>query len=80
MKLFLSLLLIGCISLCYAQDSTRVIKNGGQKRMTTTPGGSFPLVTFKRLDPEAVKPNITGKFIIEEYSLCLLYTSDAADD
>lgn len=60
---------MGCLSISFGQDSTKVIKKTGQKRMTKTPGGAFPVVSFKKANPELAEANITGKFIIEEYSL-----------
>ncbi len=67
MKLILGLFLIGAVTFSYGQQKTGVIKKTEKK--SGTPGNeSFPSVSFRR-KIDTVEPNVTGKFIIEEYRL-----------
>lgn len=76
MKIVLSFILFGLVSLSYGQDSTKTAPKMGAQRVTTTGAQSLPNISFKKLGQEASKPDIEGKFIIEQYSL-QINSSDA---
>ena len=76
MKIKMSALMFGLVSLAYGQDTTKTTPSIGQKRAKSTPGKSLPNISFKKLDANSAAPKIKGKFIIEQYSL-QLNTSDS---
>ena len=76
MKIVLSLIIIGLVSVSFGQDTTKSTPKVGQQRATSAGSHSLPNVSFRRLDADNSTPNIEGKFIIEQYSL-QLNTSDA---
>lgn len=76
MKIVLSFIMLGLVSISFGQDSTKTTQKIGAQRVTTTGGNSLPNVSFRKLDAEGAKPDVQGKFIIEQYSL-QINSSDA---
>lgn len=76
MKIVLSFIMLGLVSISFGQDSTKTTPQLGQIRVKSTPANNFPNVSFRKLDTDDAAPDIEGKFIIEQYSL-QLNTSEA---
>ena len=76
MKIVLSFIMLGLVSISFGQDSTKTTLKLGEKSVTTTGAGNLPNVSFQKFDVDDSTPDIKGKFIIEQYSL-QLNTPDA---
>ncbi|MFT5821079.1 MAG: hypothetical protein ACI8ZM_002328 [Crocinitomix sp.] len=76
MKIVLSFIMLGLVSISFGQDSTKTTTKVGVQRATTTGAQSLPNISFKKLGAADSKIDIEGKFIIEQYSL-QINSSDA---
>jgi hypothetical protein len=76
MKIVLSFIMLGLVSISFGQDSTKTSPKIGTQRVNMTGGQSLPNVTYGTLAGERSKPDVEGKFIIEQYSL-QINSSDA---